>query len=102
LMLFELQLVSVLGCEVNLYQDDAIGGDIEGLMRYRFVTGQGVVPESTDTQQLPGVSVPGELLVALRDPLAMTPPQWLMLRRLLDQLLRLYLEGKTLYSRQLL
>ncbi|MCB1621048.1 MAG: DNA repair protein RecO [Thiothrix sp.] len=102
LMLFELQLLSVLGCELNLYQEDATGGDITALMRYRFVTGQGVVPETPDTRSLPGAALPGELLVALRDPLGMTPRQWLQLRQLLDQLLRLYLEGKTVYSRQLL
>ncbi|MEZ5479486.1 MAG: hypothetical protein R3E95_19005 [Thiolinea sp.] len=46
--------------------------------------------------------IPGELLIALREPEGMSEAQWLALRTVLDRLLGLLLNGRSLYARQLL
>lgn len=99
---FELDVLATCGHELNLWQDDATGQDIDAQMRYRFRFGQGILPVDTDTPEVNDTVVSGALLVALRDPQALPPVCQQELRQVLDRLLRLLLPGKTLYARQLL
>ncbi|MGB0846523.1 MAG: DNA repair protein RecO [Thiolinea sp.] len=112
LMQFELAVLAVCGYELNLWQDDATQAALQPELNYHFQPERGLLPLharfdaeqeslSCDAPQN-GVLISGELLIALRYPEVVPAEQWQVLRRVLDQMLALLLNGKTLYARQLL
>lgn len=99
LPLFELAVLAGAGYELNLWQDDADGHDIDAALGYRFLPDHGLYP---DTGTGKGVPITGSLLVALRKPSSVNANQRVELRYALDQLIQLLLKGKTLNARKLL
>lgn len=99
LPLFELDVLAAAGYVLNLWHDDAGGHDILPLARYRFRPDHGLYPDAGEGK---GVPVPGSLLIALREPETMNAGQCRELRQLLDHLIQMLLNGKTLNARQLL
>ncbi|RVU83898.1 DNA repair protein RecO [Leucothrix sargassi] len=97
-MRFELLLLEGLGHAVNLWHCESDGQDIRAEFTYAYSLGIGL---SQQTQQVSGVSIRGELLIAMRTPVSMTLEQYQALRVFLDRLW-LNLLGKPLNSRKLL
>ena len=111
LMQFELALLALCGYELNLWQDDATHAAIQPELSYHFQAERGLLPlHNVSNQQVTlspqqaqsGVLIPGELLIALREPEKMQYEHWQQLRGVLDRMLSLQLNGKKLYARQLL
>jgi DNA repair protein RecO (recombination protein O) len=100
-MRFELLLLEGLGHTINFWQCESNGEDITAVDRYIYRLGIGTSPYSRSDQQMGGVPIAGELLVALRSPETMELSQYHELRVFLDRLL-LRLLGKPLNSRKLL
>ncbi|WP_050987991.1 DNA repair protein RecO [Thiothrix nivea] len=99
LPLFELDVLAMAGYVLNLWHDDADGHDILPLVRYRFRPEHGLYPDAGEGK---GIPVSGGLLIALREPEAMSAEQRKELRHTLDHLIQMLLKGKTLNARQLL
>ena len=112
LMQFELAVLAVCGYELNLWQDDATQAMLRPEVNYHFQPERGLLPlhavSENQQSELPlaqaqsGVLIPGELLIALREPEKMQAQHWQKLRGILDRMLSLQLNGKKLYARQLL
>lgn len=113
-MQFELAVLATCGQALNLWQNDKDGAAIQPELNYHFQPERGLWPlyPATDQQSaLPpdpsqaaqrGVLISGELLIALRNPLELPDLQLRALRGVVDRMLSLQLDGKTLYARQLL
>ncbi len=99
LPLFELDVLATAGYELNLWHDDALGHDIDPVLRYRFRPEYGLSP---DVGEGKGVPVSGRLLFALREPQTLDEGLRAELRHTLDYLIQMLLKGKTLNARRLL
>lgn len=99
LPLFELDVLAMAGYVLNLWHDDAAGHDIDAALRYRFRPDHGLCADAGEGK---GVPISGDLLIALREPQAMSAAQRLELRQTLDYLIQMLLKGKTLNARKLL
>jgi DNA repair protein RecO (recombination protein O) len=99
LPLFELDVLTSAGYELNLWHDNAAGHDIDPALRYRFRPEHGLFPDSGEGK---GVPVSGRLLVALREPQGLDESLRAEFRHTLDYLLQMLLKGKTLNARRLL
>lgn len=100
-MRFELLLLEGLGHAINFWQCESSGDDIVPVGHYIYRLGIGTSVYSNSHQQMGGIPIAGELLVALRTPETMELSQYHELRIFLDRLL-LRLLGKPLNSRKLL
>lgn len=101
IMHFEVAFMQGLGHALNLWQDDESGADIQFNRSYLYVIGLGILPYNTAQPQSAGVLLPGQLLMALRDPFAMEAVEYQQLRGFLDKFW-LQLLGKPFNSRKLL
>ncbi|PWQ98956.1 DNA repair protein RecO [Leucothrix arctica] len=101
LMRFELLLLEGLGHIINLWQLESSDADILVTERYIYRLGIGMSLFNRNQQQMGGIPVSGELLVALRSPELMDMSQYSELRVFLDHLW-LRVLGKPLNSRKLL
>jgi DNA repair protein RecO (recombination protein O) len=99
LPIFELAVLNTAGYELNLWQEDVTGQDIQPQMRYRFRPEQGLSLEEAYGK---GVPISGQLLIGLREPRQLTLNQRQELRQVIDHLFQMLLKGKTLHARKLL
>lgn len=95
----ELAVLANAGYELNLWHDDATGQAITPQQRYRFLPDHGLSPDHAEAK---GVPLSGALLLGLREPQSLSPVLQLELRQVLDYLLQMLLNGKTLFARRLL
>ncbi|MEZ5537358.1 MAG: DNA repair protein RecO [Thiolinea sp.] len=113
IMQFELEVLAACGHELSLWQDDEHGRAIQPELNYHFQPERGLFPlqQAAEQTELPlsppqsarsGVLISGELLIGLRNPQTLSDSQLMTLRTVLDRMLSLQLNGKTLYARQLL
>lgn len=96
---WELAVLANAGYELNLWHDDATGQAIDPQRRYRFLPDHGLSPDAANAK---GVPISGALLIALRSPDTFPNPLHTELRQVLDHLLQMLLNGKTLFARRLL
>ena len=100
-MRFELLLLEGLGHAINFWQCETNGAEVIETERYIYRLGIGMSAYSSGQQQMGGIPIAGELLVALRSPETMSLPQYSELRIFLDRFW-LRVLGKPLNTRKLL